>query len=155
MVKNNKGITLIALVIMIIIIIILTSIFVATSLRALKETRISEIQEEVHALQQAISIRYTSYVKNGESGNVQLVGASPSSRWESVDDCINAIKEGMKSEERTVNESKLTNEITRDYDKYVKVITASEAKSLGVDPFLEDSVYVVDYYTSTAYGPVK
>ncbi|MBQ9313414.1 MAG: type II secretion system protein [Clostridia bacterium] len=160
MLKNKNGITLIALVFMIIVILILTSIFIATSLRALNEAKNTEIQSEIRALEDAISERYTSYVKNNKSVNSSLIGASPTSKWSSESDCIeavlNTIDYSKLSEEDKENRiNKISGDIARDYKEYVKVISKREANSLGIQQFSQDNVYVVDYYTTTAYGPIK
>ena len=152
MLRNNKGITLIALIIMIIVLLILTSIFVATSLDALNETEKSEIQSEMHALEQAVSERYTSYIKNGESSRVELVGLTPI--WPTASECVGAIKVAMKYEDSD-RINRVSGEISRDYEKYVKIIDANEAKKLGIDNLNKDYQYVVDYYTSAVYGPIK
>lgn len=160
MLKNKSGITLITLVFIIIIIIILTSIFVATSLRALNEARNSEIQSEKHALEGASQNRYVSYIKNDKSTNVELIGASPSSRWNSVTECIEEVLQyvdlsDLPELDQKRKKDKISSDIAAHYDEYIKIITVSDAKRLGVDHFLEDSIYVLDYYTSTAYGPIK
>ena len=152
MLRKSNGVTLITLVITIIVILILTSIFVATGMNALKEARKSEIQAEIGSLQEAISIRFTSYLKNGES--VDLVGISPTSieKLSDASKCINAIKNsvGINSDK----EAKITREIVSHFDEYVKIVTPYEASILGVEPIKEDSIYIVDYYTSAVYGPI-
>lgn len=160
MLKNKKGITLVTLVFVIIIILILTSIFIATSLRALNETRNSEIQAEKQALEVAAQERYISYIKNNKNTNVALIGSAPTSRWSSPNDCLAiALKYVDVSDLSEIDKEnkikKISSDILAHYEEYVKVITSNDAKRLGIESFLEDSVYILDYYTATAYGPIK
>lgn len=154
--ENKNGITLITLIFIIIILVILTSIFIASSLRALDETRKSEIQNEIKAIEDAIAIRYASYVKN--DGNISLVGKAP--EWASYSECADAIIETIdfskqKEDEAELKKNAIRTQIQRDYDKYVKMISSGDAMILGIDTFSSDDVFVVDYYTSKAYGPIK
>lgn len=156
MLKNNKGITLITLVIVIIVLVILTSIFVATSLKALNETGSSETQNQIHAIEEAISVRYASYLKS--DGNVSLVGSSPT--WSSPSECVDAIMKSMdvtnlSAEDVAAKRTRISNEIARDYEKYVKMIGSGDATLLGIEQLSTDNVFVVDYYTSKVYGPIK
>ena len=159
--KNKNGITLISLIFTIIVLLVLTSIFIATSLNALNEAESSEIQAEIHALEEATLERYTSYLKNNQSSNVVLVGISPTTRWSSAEECVTEIltlvdfSKMTSTQDKTDKINKITADITRDYDEYVKLISQSEALRLGVTQFSEDNVYVVDYFNSTVYGPLK
>jgi len=160
MLKNNRGITLITLIYMIIIILILTSIFIATSLNSLEEARNSEIENELHVLEQAINERFVSYIKNDKSLNVQLTGNSPSANGLSETDCVNIAIEctdytDYSTEDIAKKKQKISDDISRDYDDYVKIISKSEAKALGIEPFSEENIYMVDYYTAKAYGPIN
>lgn len=156
--SDNKGITIITLVITIIILIILASIYITTSLNALDETRDAEITSEMHSLEEAILVRYTSYIKNDK--NISLIGSPPSSRWSNSGDCYNEIinyvsYDGLSTEEASQKRAKILSDIDRDYDEYVKIITYSDAIRLGLNTFLQDSIYLVDYYTTSVYGPLE
>lgn len=152
MLKENKGISLITLIIMVIVLLILASIFISTGLDALQQTKDSKIQNEIHSLQEAISSRYASFLKNEES--VSLLGALPTTRWSSVEDCWNEI--GMLSsvrEQSDTTQERIRKEIENDYELYIRIITKMEAKTLGAEPFDEENQYLVDYRTSSVYGP--
>lgn len=156
MLRKNDGITLITLVVMIIIMIILASIFVATGLNALNEVQNSKNQTEIHAIEEAISARFTSYLKNDK--NVSLVGSEPI--WSSASECVEKIYQsvdfsGLSSGDIELKKTKIRNDITRDYHDYVRMIASGDARILDIEPFSDKSVYVVDYYTSTAYGPIQ
>ena len=160
MLKNKSGITLVTLIFMVIILLILASIFIAASLKALDETKKTEDQVEIHALEEAILERYASYVTNDKNVNVTLVGTSPSTKWASSTECVEAIVKTIdfskvSSGDQESKKAKISREIIRDYDTYVKLISKSEAKNLGVEQFTEGKVYVVNYYTGSVYGPVQ
>lgn len=156
MIKSNKGITLITLIIIIIVLIILTSIFVATSLKALDETRDTEIQNEINVLEQAISSRYVSYINS--NGQDVLVGQDPI--WETYSECVEEIYKtidfnDMEPNDALAKKSRISREIQRDYDTYVKMVGSGDAALLGIEQFSKDDTFVVDYYTSRVYGPIE
>ena len=148
LIKNN-GVSLIALVFTIIVILMLASVFISTSLRSLEETRKSEIQNEINAIETAAAMRYSSYLKN--SNDEILVGVSPSStsKVNNATNCINVINEYAELNE---NEKEM---IKNHFDSYIKIITKDVANELGVGQFKNDSIYIVDYCTSSAYGPIS
>lgn len=160
MLKNKSGITIITLIITIVILLILSSIFIATSLKALNEARITEVQSEIKAIEEAAMERYISYVKNSNNLNSQLIGKTPTSMWASATDCANAAIASIDFKEYSEQEmnnkkSKIINDIERDYEKYVKIITKSEATELGVEQFVDEDIFILNYATATAYGPIE
>lgn len=61
MIKNNKGITLIALMITIIILLIISSVVITSSLQGVNETQSNKAESELNMVQHAIVERYTKY----------------------------------------------------------------------------------------------
>lgn len=160
MLRNKSGITIITLIFTIVILLILSSIFIATSLKALNETRIAEIQSEIKAIEEAAMERYISYVKNNKNLNSQLIGKSPTTKWASASECADAAIETVDFKEYSEQDmmdkkTKISNDIERDYDKYVKIITKSEATELGIEQFVDEDVFILNYATATAYGPIE
>lgn len=154
---ENKGITIIALIVMIAVIIILTSIFVATGIDSLNESKKAEIQNEIYQLKQAVVNRYASYEKN--DGNISLIGTSATAKWAEADMCVNDVISTLTFEDETEDEKQLkigriANEITRDYDKFVKLVDSDDRISLGLEN-TSNNLYLVNYYTGSVYGPIK
>lgn len=156
MLKTNKGITLITLIIIIIVLIILTSIFIATSLKALNETRDTEIQNEIGVLEQAISERFLSY--ENSNGSSTLIGSNPI--WATPEECAEVICQtidfsNIAPDDVIAKKTRIAKEIARDYDLYVKMIGSGDAALLGIEQFSKDDTFVVDYYTARVYGPIE
>lgn len=157
--KKNRGITIITLVITITVILILTSIFIATGIDALNESKKAEIENEIYQLKQAISARYTSYIKN--DGDISLLGDSPNNKWVNADECINTVisvlrfEDDLSPEDEEAKKQKVRDEILRDYNTYVKIIDSGDKLKLGLENYSDDKVYVVDYFTGSVYGPIN
>lgn len=154
---NNKGITIITLIVMIAVIIILTSIFMATGLDSLKEAKNSEIKNEIYQLKQAVVNRYTSYEKN--DGNIALIGTLAKNEWSNFEDCLERVIASLTYdnetiEERTSGEARIKKEISRDYNKFVMIVNSGDRLRLGLENS-SDNVYIVNYYTGAVYGPIK
>ena len=158
MLKNNSGITLTALIFMVIILLILSSVFIATGLSALNDAKDTNIQAEKKALEEAISIRYASYLKN--DANVALPGDRTLNIISDAEKCVNEVLkyitfDNMTEDQKEQKRQLIIDNITEDYNNnFVKVIDASDAKSLGVEPFSADNKYIVDYATSSVFGPI-
>lgn len=157
--KNNSGITLVTLIITIIALIILTSVFMATGTDSLEEAKQSEIKNEMQQLKQAVISKFTSYQKN--DGNVFLNGESAKNKWGDPEVCVDKIIESLIFEEDTTFEEKnakiqkITKEVIRDYDTFVRVIYSGDKVDLGIDNYATDYVYIVNYNTGAVYGPIS
>ena len=156
MAKNKEGITLITLIVIIIVLIILTSIFIATSLKALDETRDTELQNEINVLEQAISSRYASYVNS--NGQDILIGQNPI--WDTYSECVDVIYETLDFSDMEPNDvlakkNRISKEIQRDYDTYVRLVSSGDAALLGIEQFSKDDTFIVDYVTYRGFGPIK
>ena len=154
---KNKGITIITLIVMITVIIILTSVFIATGLDSLNEAKNTEKKNEIYLLKEAVINRYTSYEKN--NGNVILVGTLAKNKYPSLTDCIDKIIPTLSLDNATPEEkndkiNKISNEITRDYDKFVMIVDSGDRIKLGLENS-SDYIYIVNYYTGSIYGPIE
>ena len=154
---NNRGVTLITVIIMISVILILSAIFVSTSLESLEEAKKAERKTEIYQLHLAVMDRYTMYEKN--QGNISLIGTLAKSKWTTASECLNEILSTvdfseLESGEKAKKIEKITNEIARDYDEYVMLVNSGDVTRLGVDK-VSGATYIVDYYTGSVYGPIE
>lgn len=157
MIKNNEGISLIALVMMIIVILILTAIFVSSGLDSIFEAKSSKNANEIAQLKNAIADRFNSYLKNEDT--VTLIGTPAKTKY-STEQCVNKIissldYEKVTQEEKNADVSKITNNIERDFDTYVMIISSGDMAKLGLENYSKVNNYIVDYYTGMVYGPIS
>ncbi len=156
MLKNNKGISLITLILTIIVILILTAIFLSTGLDSIFEAKGSKNANEIAQLKSAISDRFNSYLKNEDT--VALTGKLAKNTY-TTDECINKIIstldfEKATDEEKETQKNKISNNISRDYEKYVMIIESGDMAQLGLENYSKTNRYIVDYYTGMVYGPI-
>lgn len=156
--QKNNGVSLITLIVMIAVVLILSSIFISTGLDALKESKNSEVKNEIYQLKQAVVNKYTSYEKN--NGNVILVGTLAKNKWTNYSECITEIYKTLEFDKETEAEkeakrAKISGDIARDYDTFVKLIYSGDMAKLGLESFSDENVYIVDYYTGSVYGPIS
>ncbi|MBR3002374.1 MAG: hypothetical protein IKF38_02250 [Clostridia bacterium] len=136
--ENNKGITLIALVITIVVLLIVSAIAIEGGLEGVKESREEILLSELGTVQHAVIERYTKYklTKNSEL----LIGTAIE-----VDDLDN-IDGGWK----------LTNEeIGTDIEKQYKNLNSNDLKQLGLkaeNNKEDEDEYIVNYYTGEVYN---
>lgn len=155
--KTNNGVTLITVIVMIIIIIILASVFIATGLDSLNETKKGKVINETYQIKEAISDEYTNFLKNLDTAT--LIGTLAKTKWSNPDDCINKIKASLNdedfenAEDRSKKETKIEDDIKRDYDQYVMIIDSKDKQKLGLENYSEDMIYIVNYNTNSVYGP--
>lgn len=154
---ENKGITLITVIVMISVILILSAIFLSTGMESLEESKKAEKENEIHQIKLAVVDRYTSYEKN--DGSVSLIGTSAKNKWATSSECVNSIIptldfSSLSSDDKESKINRITSDITRDYDEFVMLINSGDMARLGVDK-ASDSLYVVDYYTGSVYGPIE
>ena len=76
--KNNKGITLISLVVMIIVILILVSVATTTGFNVIKESKFNRAVSEMKTMQTKINEIYEEY-RSGEISNAESYGSAISS----------------------------------------------------------------------------
>lgn len=160
MLKNNKGISLITLILTIIVILILTAIFVSSGLDSIFEAKGSKNANEIAQLKSAVADRFNSYLKNEDT--VALVGklAKNTESYNTVDECVNKIIstldfEKATDEEKNAEKNRISNNISRDYEKYVMIIESGDMAQLGLENYSKTNRYIVDYYTGAVYGPIS
>lgn len=157
MIKNNKGINLITLIIMIAVILILTAIFASNGLDSIFEAKNSKNANEIAQLKTAVTNRFNSYLKNEDT--VMLIG-QPAKNTYSTNECINKIISSLdfektSQEEKDAEVSKITNNISRDFSEYVMIIGSGDMAKLGLENYSKTNRYIVNYYTGAVYGPIS
>lgn len=142
--KNNRGITLIALAITIIVITIIASVVTYSGMQALRDSKESAQLSEVGMVQQAVLENYTKYKT---TGNYEYMVGTPITNYDEVTNVINELN--SKSSE-TIN-LKLDGSyyyyagcsgIDRNPYYYYE-LKAEDLKKLGITQ--EEDVFVVNY----------
>ena len=148
MIKDNKGISLIMLVISFVIMILLISIIVNTSLNSVEEVETVKIEDEIRNLTDAVNDR----IINNERNSIQypLVGSKVE---EDVFLYIRSIKT-LDSSEITKIISKINENYSDKTKDLFRLVGNIEAQRLGVKNVDPDHYYIVDYNTGDVYGPV-
>lgn len=91
--KNQKGITLISLVITIIILLILASISIYTGTNNVKESRDSAVKTELQFVQQAVLQKYAKYKLTGDKS---ILPGNPYPDFTKLNEIISQINEKTK-----------------------------------------------------------
>lgn len=147
--KNNKGISLITLVITIVIMVILISVVMSSGIESVKEANLTKIDNEIKSLKEAVNDRLVNYERN--ENLYPLIGVKVG---ESVFDYIRTI-ENLSSNE--INE--IISEISSNYNdetmEYYRLVGKEDAIKLGVENIDVEHSYIVDYYNCKVYGPVN
>ena len=151
--KNNKGITLIALAITVIVLIILASVGTYSGISALRDSKERAQISEIGIIQQAIVENYTKYkmVKdiNQNASNQYFIGKQMN--YSDVEDIINEINSKRASTERAV-----TLKVTTDYGniegvtekkpEYYYLLGLEDLEKIGISQ-AEGDTYIVNYST--------
>lgn len=151
--KNERGITLIALIITVIVLIIITGIFignVSDNKDSVDKSKKEVALYELHEIEQAILERDTKYKQTNVDAN--LLGTKIS--WSDASNYLNAI---------VLKTSKPLNLLGLDYDKlgnqpaniYYYKLNADDLEKLGLHNVKENSEYIVNYSTGEVWDNVK
>ena len=157
---NNKGINLIALVIMIIVMIIVASIAYKNSFDAQEKAMVARNKEERMNVTHAIQNRFGEYVTNGTIS--PLSGVIIPEENDTIDKMYEYIKMYLKTkgklstDEREEFENDIMNLLKENKDnlEYTRVLEHSHLLELGVENLPTDAMYVVNYYGMTVVGPI-
>ena len=149
MLKNNKGISLITLIVTIVVMIILASIIISSSLDSVEETNITKINNEIKDLKIAVGNRIANYERNNTL--YPMVGKKVE---DSLYEYIRSIETLTLDE---INEiiDKLSTVYSEKTKEYYRLVGKKEAEILGVEGVDGEHYYVVDYYECEVYGPVE
>lgn len=143
--KNNKGITLIALTITIIVIIIIASVGTYAGAQALKDSKEDAQIAEVGMIQQAILENYTKYKTTGN--DMYLVGK----KIEDYNEVFTVINEiNSKSSEEYINlqisnwqYNFIINHELNPKELYYYELNQEDLKKIGITQ--EDDIFIVNY----------
>ena len=165
--RNERGITLIALVITIIVLMILFSITKDLGLDSIDSTNDRKLKAELQIVQQACITEYTKakmlgYIKDSSDSNVNEENNEENSENEEENENsdstsnipINFVGTEVKVEALPVLSSDISwvfssNPPDEDYKKYF-LLDEDDLELLGIDD--SASTYIVNYYTGEVYN---
>ena len=145
MLKNEKGISLVMLVITIVVMVVMISITISSSINSVEETNLTRIQNEIRNLKDAANDRMANYKRN--STLYPIIGEKIADEF--LDDYIRSIEFVEPSD---VFDKIRYNDETKDYYRLVGRI---EAEKLGVEGIDAEHYYIIDYTEGEVYGPVN
>lgn len=141
--KNNSGVSLIALIATIMIVIILASISIFSGMESVDEAYNTKSDVEMNGLKEAVAKKMIDNARNPASN--PIVGRKIADATELLDYIYN-----MTDEQKTA----FTTRYVNSNKDYYRIVDAAGATILGVDGFGEASYYLVDYNLGDVYGPV-
>ena len=155
---NNKGINLIALIVMIIIMIIIAAIAYTNSFDAHDRAMIAREKEENRNVTTAIQNRFGEYMTNGSINPLSGV-IIPANTKETMNAYIvNYLKEHGKlsTDRRLEYEDGILDLLKQNegYLEYTRILERSHLVELGIENIPTDAMYVVNYYGMTVVGPI-
>lgn len=149
MFKENRGVSLITLVITIVTMLILLAITLSSSLDSVEEANITKIDNEIRDLKDAVNDRMANYERNPVL--YPIIGEKIG---DNIFEYVRSI-EILESQE--INE--IINEISATYSveniDYYRLVGRTEAEKLGVENIDVEHYYVVDYLECEVYGPIS
>lgn len=145
MLKSDKGISLITVLITIVTMIILIAIVVNSSLNSVEETNVTKINNEIKSLKEGVSIRITNHERN--ENLYPLVGEKV--KDSEILEKVSSIEKLSSGEAMNIAEK--YNEKTKEY---FRLIGRDDAKLLGVEGIDIEHYYIVNYYDCEVYGPI-
>ncbi len=164
---NNKGINLIALIILIIVMIILAGIAISNSTDSYTKSLEAKAKEENNQVRTAINARFGNF--NISPSSSPLIGKQvPYDESEELD--VEAIKNYLvsyyKSKGKLATEDELNNKTTEneiDYFvkrnkedmEYTRLLEHSDIVALDIESISLDSEFIVNYYTGMVVGPIQ
>lgn len=151
MIKSNRGVSLVTLVITIVVMFIMISITISASIKSVEETNTTKIDHEIRSLRDAVSDRLANNKRNAVL--YPIIGEKIG---DSVNEYIRSIEnlEGPQKEKiiNKINNDERNFEETKDF---FRLVGRTEAEKLGVENIDVEHFYVVDYYECEVYGPIN
>lgn len=138
--KNQKGITLISLVITIVVLLILISISTNTGVNNAKESRDSAVKAELQVVQQAA---FQKYAKYNLTGDQSILPGNSYSDFTKLNEIIEQIKE----------KTGITIELKDDDANNYYLLDISSLQALGITN-TEDE-YIVNYITGEVINKTR
>lgn len=162
--KNKKGISLIALVVMMIIMIILASIAMNVSMNAYDEGQRAKQAAEKQQVIEAVNGRFGDYQRNG-TANPILGLMIPEEESKTLEDTFNYVIQKLKENGKLVTDDEIQNQTqTKQIRKfildneedmeYTRILEYNDLLELGLENTTLYAVYLVNYYSSDVVGPI-
>lgn len=164
--KNNKGINLIALIVMIVIMIILASIAIRVGTDSYENALESKAAAERQQVISAISGRFGDYQRNNTAN--PIVGFMiPKENLDTKENVTAYIKDKLKNEYgKLMTDDELENQTYQNLIKefvednfedmeYTRLLLYSDLIELGIEKTNLNAVYLVNYYSSDVVGPIS
>jgi Tfp pilus assembly protein PilE len=161
--KNNKGISLVALVVVIIILVILSSIAITAGMNDYDKAQQAKENLERSQVIEAVSTRYNNYLRNSTAN--PLVGDKVPDDYQTEEEIKEYLIGLFQSESRISNSPEKYATFEKELDafveenvklmKYTRVLRHDDIVSLNVDNVSISAVFLVNYYTSSVIGPVN
>lgn len=139
---NNKGITLLSVVIMVVIMIILASVALTGGMDSVKEATDTKVEIEIAEIKKAVADKMIEIETDSTAG-------MPGQKVPDISEYIYYI-DNLENEELTEFLSGLNDERV----DYYRLVDSISAAALGVSSVQEDHFFIVDYYTGKVYGTV-
>lgn len=137
MLIEEKGITIIALVVTIIVLLILAGVTISSTIQGVDDAQENKLWSELETVQHAIVQRYTKYKLTKDTS--MLVGTA-------------VVPETLPQGKSW----KLSN-VENDTEKSYYELNASDLTNLGLEPGTgsDTNTYIVNYYTGEVYNKTK
>ena len=163
--KNNKGINLVALIIMIIVMIMLAAIAVNVSMDSYNKSLEAKSDAERQQVVNAIAGRFGDYQRNATAN--PLVGITiPEESLITEEATLNFIEQKLKNEYGKLNSEQAVNSaqiedvkklISDNFDdmEYTRILIYTNLVELGIENTNKNAVYIVNYYSNDVIGPIN
>lgn len=162
--KNKKGISLIALVVMIIIMIILASIAMNVSMNAYEESVRAKQSTERQQVVNAVNGRFGDYQRN-ETANPIIGFIIPEEESSTLEETYNYIIQRLREAGKLVTDDEIENHTqtkqikeflvdNADDMEYTRILEYNDLLELGLENTNLNAIYLVNYYSSDVIGPI-
>lgn len=162
--KNKKGISLIALVVMIIIMIILASIAMNVSMNAYEESVRAKQSTERQQVVNAVNGRFGDYQRNGTAN--PIIGlVIPNIESSSLEETYNYLIQKFRELGKMTTDDEIENQTQAKQIKeflvdnandmeYTRILEYNDLLELGLENTNLNAIYLVNYYSSDVIGPI-
>ncbi len=159
--KNNKGVSLIALVVTIVVMIILASI--ALNSATIDQVKAEEARRlaENSQVEQAIAVRYGKYLQN--SVHNPLLGDKIPEEYVTVNDIKEYLLDTLTTqgninnfETRESISAELDSFLIKNYSEmeYTRILHHNDIIGLDIDNISVGSIFIINYSTGMVVGPI-
>ena len=162
--SNNRGVSMIALIIAIVIMIILASIALNAGNDAYDKAQVAKADAERNQVMQAVETRFGKYSVNRTAS--PLVGDTIPNDYTTVNEIFDYLMNLFRSESRLFSDDEMINHtrekeiqefLINNADKmeYTRILRHDDIINLGLDNITLRSEFLVNYYSSNVVGPIN